>query len=303
MLYNRARLLQRYSLIVGLVLAVCPQMDLSGQTTAEIDAIAETGQASGTTASPEFEDQDLVRVQREYADLLNRVDIVETEQEFDDVRIRLTEIRGASDNRRIFYFVMHDEEDEAFDAMFWAVAHFGGTGIAIENNEQRLLAGGIDINRQFGRANRPDLNYFFRSHIENASIVIALHNNLNHPLGSMHLNNTNYFTEVCDAGDNVDDILITGEISNGDPSFCNRSDIVRITETGLNVAWARFADRRSFAFNCTERCNFQRFVISYLGQTYFNLESEHDRGSDKQKRQICAVLDPDGVHSACEGSR
>ncbi|MEO1407294.1 MAG: hypothetical protein AAFV54_12510, partial [Pseudomonadota bacterium] len=250
-------------------------------------------------ADTRFKDRDLTRNASQNAELFDVLDIVETVQEFDNRQIRLTELRRADREGDTFYFVMHDEEDEAFDAMIWAVANFGGTGIAIENSEQRLLEGNVDINRQFCRADRPDLNYFFRSRIESADVVIALHNNLDHPLGNMHLNNSSYFTEMCDAGDDVDDILITGEISNGDPAFCERPDIVSITEGGLNVAWARFADRRSFAFNCTERCNFQRFVISYLGQTYFNLETQHDNGSDKQKRQICAILDPERADDAC----
>lgn len=250
------------------------------------------------TAKP-AKDKDLARVLSLHPEWRDTLDIIETTQEFDNQLLQLTEIRNPDLPEGPFYFVMHDDEHEAFDVMVWAVRTFGGLGIAIENNEQRLVDGGMDINREFGRASRPDLNYFFRTHIENGEQVIALHNNQDHPGGTMHLNNPAYFTKTCDAGDDVDDILIIGDIG-GDPNkFCGREQVADLVAKGLNVGWSRYGDRRSHAFDCEQRCNFQKFVVSYLGQTYFNLEAQRGKGSDKQKRQICAVLDPDKIRNAC----
>jgi len=248
----------------------------------------------------DFEDADLRRTAQTDPRLLQNLNIIETDQEFDDATLNLTELRHKSKLGNTFFFVMHDNQDEAFDAMIWAVATFGGTGIAIENREQRLLEGGVDLNLEFGRSSRPDLNYVFRTHIERADITIALHNNQTHPTGSLHLNNPAYFTETCDAGDSVDDIVIMGDISSGDPGFCDREHVQQMTAKGLNVAWTRYGDRRSEAFDCRERCSFRKFVISYLGRTYFNLEARHGNGSQKQKKQVCNILDPETATDACK---
>ena len=184
--------------------------------------------------------------------------------------------------------------------MVWAVANFGGTAVAIENNDNRNIEG-IDINGLFGRPDRSELNRYFHELINKSERVIALHNNWNHPSGTMHLNNTSYFTGICDAGDDVDDVLITGEIVSGNSDFCSRSEIQAYVSRGLNVAWSVYRDRTKLDFDCSSSCNFQKFAISYLGKPYFNLEAEHDKGPLQQKQQLCAILDSSMVNPNCLG--
>lgn len=256
----------------------------------------------GVGEAQTYRDGDIERLRGSDPSTLAALSIEESTLEADGLSIPLTTLRNPALPADMLFFVMHDEEDEAFEAMAWAVAQFGGVGIAVENRDRREIDG-IDLNTLFARADRPQLNAAFDDLIRSKRIVIALHNNYNYPAGSMHLTNTRYFTQTCDAGDDIDDVLITGQIGGGGGPFCERPEIAAYVSRGLNVAAANYQDRRGQPFDCTSGCNFQRFVISHFGVRYFNLETEHDTGSLQQKLQICAILDPERRNGVCTALR
>ena len=240
---------------------------------------------------PNYVDADIERLLVAEPVLFERIHVLETKETFDGQEVGMSIFESRTRPDGPFYFVMHDEEDEAFDAMVWGIANFGGTGIAIENDETRNLAGGIDINNQFGRADRPELNAYFRDRIEASGTVIALHNNYNHPAGSMYYGNPAYFTASCPGYESadIDDVIIMGSIGGSAGTFCASNEVQRYTGDGSNVGWATYQDRTDSEFDCDRRCNFQKFAISYLGARYYNLEAEHNRGAVVQKRQVCLV--------------
>lgn len=88
------------------------------------------------------------------------------------------------------FVVLHDNENTSFKTGVYGVGKYGGTLVAIENREQRLL-NGQDPNRNFGVSQRdvqlcklqstpaPQFVKAIMQHRKRRQPVIALHNNLN----------------------------------------------------------------------------------------------------------------------------
>ena len=73
-------------------------------------------------------------------------------------------------------FVLHDDENAAFDSSISALMRYGGRVVALENNEARNVAG-VDPNRIFGD-NYPQYTAFLESMINpRKDTVIAVHTN------------------------------------------------------------------------------------------------------------------------------
>ncbi|MEM9838823.1 MAG: hypothetical protein AAF830_06655 [Pseudomonadota bacterium] len=217
--------------------------------------------------------------------------------------IGITEVRHQAKTNDLVFAVLHDDENEAFRAMVWAVHVFGGRGIAVEFDERRYLKvacpprhAECDPNRIFGRRGFSAYTEYFRAAFESVPLVIAMHTN--RPAGIFDVD-TVKSTDICSANDQRDDFILAGEMNPGATMTCEREDIAGLVAMGHNVAYLIMDPVEDPYRECREGCDLQAYAMRNLGKTYFNLEAVRGGGVDTHKSQLCAVLDPGGENYQC----
>ncbi|MEL6872502.1 MAG: hypothetical protein AAFO62_06855 [Pseudomonadota bacterium] len=198
---------------------------------------------------------------------------------------------------------LHDDEQEATRALIWALWTFGGRGILVEVDERRYLRSACppdyaecDPNRIFGRRGFSAYTDVFREAFEGVPRIVSLHTN--RPSGLFDLN-TVLSTGICDAGDDPDIFVLTGEMQPGATMACGRGELKTLTDRGLNAAYLLFDPVDDPEKSCRLGCDLQTYATRNLGKVYYNLEGERGDGVDKARRQLCAVLDPSGENYPC----
>lgn len=271
--------------------------------------LAGAGSALAEVCAPEpaelasLDDRDLRRLPEGEKVLLRELCVMEGVVAVRGTTIGITEVRNPARKSDTVFAVLHDDEQEAFRAMVWAVHTFGGVGIAVEIDERRYLDvpcpprfAECDPNRIFGRRGFSSYTEHFRSSFENAPRVIAIHTN--RPGGIFDVD-TVKSTDVCSANERRDDFILAGEMQPAATMSCAREDVAALVERGHNVAYLLLEPVDDPYRDCRKGCDLQVYVMRNLGKTYFNLEAVRGGGVETHRSQLCAVLDPAGENYQC----
>ena len=217
---------------------------------------------------------------------------------------RLTVVRNR-DRPGPLWAVPHDEEDVAFTNGVYAVQHYGGVMVAIENNERRL-ADGLDPNQIFAttaaaaavcpgaRAPAPKYVAAFLDEWSRGFPVVGLHTNWDGYAGAGGLGTISVrraddkmipFASTVGAGRLADEDTITMLVGTRAP---NERDAARraigwFNDRGAHVIYRHVSEANN---GCTLA---DYLTLNRLGP-YFNLEVEHG-DSDTQARLIDLLVE------------
>ncbi len=229
-------------------------------------------------------------VARQIAELSNP-SLCLTEQRFeeDGIAWHLLIVRNIEEPGPL-WAVPHDDEDAAFVSAVYAVLRYGGTIVAVENGERRLV-GGQDPNLAFATtpsavevcagATAPAPNYAaaFLSQWDQRYPVIGLHTNWDGYLAGGGLGTISVrrsdpkmipFPSAVAEGRFADEDTIAMLVSARAPgdNDVGRAAIARLNETGVHVIYR-------YVTEANNECTLADYLTLNRLAPYFNLEVEH----------------------------
>lgn len=250
-------------------------------------------------------DGDLARLPRAERGMLDQLCIWEEAIELRGLDVGVTRIASPGRPSDTIFVVLHDDEAEAFRTLIWAVWTFGGEGLAVETGDRRYLDrpclpyfAECDPNRIFGRNRFDPYTSYFEDVLDDYPRIVAIHTNRPDGLFTM---DTVPSTEVCSAGDDPDDFILTGELGPPFSMSCGAPEVKRLTSRGLNVVYLRFDRRDDAEAECRLGCDLQAYATRSMQKSYYNTEAERGMALIKHRRQLCAILDPGGEQYQCAG--
>lgn len=200
-------------------------------------------------------------------------------------------------------FLLHDNENTAFDAALYGVRKYGGKLVAVESGEHRKLQQVQDPNRNFGMTaeqtsscglmrEKPAAGFtelLLDLQGRDAGFFLTLHNNadgyyLGGNRGGVRLarRTSLIYGMLLPMIDDPDDaILLAGQQYLFENKTASKAaDYFR--KSGINVIYERIIPRKN-------DCSFSNFVVLNGLGTYYNIEAQHGHLT-RQKQMLDALM-------------
>lgn len=215
---------------------------------------------------------------------------------------KLTILENTKHTKGPTIFLLHDNEDSAFDTALYSITTYGGKLIAVEGKESRNFRNTQDPNRNFGKTKaetrvcrqmvRKPAPIFTQLLLDlrntRANFFLTLHNNANGHTGNggsgaISVNRKSSVLNGMPApnGDDEDNaILLAGTKPPGEDKKTNKA-IAYFHKAGVNVIYEHVRPE-------SNDCSFSNYVVlNKLGQ-YYNIEAQH--GHTQRQKQMLDVL-------------
>lgn len=192
------------------------------------------------------------------------------------------------------WYLPHDNEQEAFDAAVYAVAHYGGRMVAVNGDETRFYRS-VDPNRFFAmtdadaapcRMRRPTPAYtsFVMGLYEGRPEILSIHNNTRG--GGVTVNvwddKSRGFPVKAGPLADADHLVYIAGVRSVDDDAQARARRDALLAQGLNVVHERVTRANS-------DCSFSNHVVLNDGRPYYNVEAVH--GSELQTRMVDRLME------------
>lgn len=213
-------------------------------------------------------------------------------------RLTLIENTGQPDGPTIY--LLHDNEDEAFDTALYGVRKYGGKLIAVEAQDGREFRG-QDPNRNFGMSKKTTAScadmktrpaplftqFLLDLRHPRIPFILTLHNNADGHSGNggsggiSAARKSAVMTGMMAKGDEDDAILLAGRQPYEAEKGAQRTAGFFL-ERGINVIYEHVTPERN-------DCSFSNYVVlNGLGE-YFNIEAQH-RHLEQQKHMLDQLM-------------
>jgi len=262
-------------------------------------ALAQDGD-DGCLGVSDLRDKD---IRRNMAQLGPDSGICLSELEFSEngLNWRLTIAENSKHPKGSTIFLLHDNENSAFDASLYGIKKYGGKLVAVEAGDKRQFKG-QDPNRNFGVAKSTTstcrdmrtkpaplfTQFLLDLHNGNLNYILTMHNNANGHSGnggsggiSAARNSTvMHGLQAPNGGDEDDAVLLAGT-KPYDKNNRAKKAVSYFHKQGINVIYEHVTPERN-------DCSFSNHVVLTGIASYFNIEAEH--GHTAQQKQMLDVL-------------
>lgn len=243
-------------------------------------------------------------IQRNQASISSNPNLCLSEIKFQEngLNWELTILENSKYDKGPTIFLLHDNENSAFDTALYSITKYGGKIVSVEAREKRIFAGVQDPNRNFGvspaqtkacRDMRTKPAPMFTKILQDlrstrANFFLTLHNNANGHTGNggggaiSADRNSSVMNgmRAPSGGDEDDAILLASTKAPGEDLKLNKA-VKYFHQAGINVIYEYVRPENN-------DCSFSNFVVlNKLGQ-YFNIEAQH--GHTAQQKQMLDVL-------------
>lgn len=198
-------------------------------------------------------------------------------------------------------FVLHDDENAAFDAGLEAISQYGGRLVFLENDEARNF-GNVDPNRIFGD-DYPEYTEFIASLIERDGPVISFHTNADghnravgagtlsiHRYSDVYNNPEASITGYNHGGDEDDLVWVAADTQLSETPWATQF-LEQMQISGINVVFEHVQGNDGSMSNWAAPRGFE----------YYNIEAQ-DGALDRMNAMVSEVFSAIGIIPRNEGS-